>query len=46
MHIDANSAYLSFEAVYRQQQGETLDIRTIASAIGGDLQSRHGIILA
>lgn len=46
MHIDVNSAYLSFEAVYRLQHGETLDIRTIPSAVGGDPQSRHGIILA
>lgn len=46
VHLDVNSAYLSFEAVYRLQHGETLDIRDIPSAVGGDAESRHGIILA
>lgn len=46
MHIDVNSAYLSFEAAYRLQQGDTLDLRTIPSAVGGDPKTRHGIILA
>ena len=45
-HIDVNSAYLSWEAVYRLQQGEELDLRTIPSVIGGDEASRHGIVLA
>lgn len=46
-HIDVNSAYLSWEALYRLNElGETLDLRTIPSAIGGDKKSRHGIILA
>ncbi len=45
-HIDVNSAYLSWEAVYRLQHGETLDLRTIPSAVGGDPVKRHGIILA
>jgi len=44
-HIDANSAYLSWEATYRLQQGEQLDLRTIPSVIGGDEESRHGIVL-
>ena len=44
-HIDANSAYLSWEAAYRLQQGEQLDLRTIPSVIGGDEESRHGIVL-
>ena len=26
-HIDANSAYLSWEAAYRLQQGEQLDLK-------------------
>jgi DNA polymerase-4 len=46
MHIDCNSAFLSFEAVYRLQKGDPLDLRTIPSAVGGDPKSRHGIILA
>lgn len=45
-HIDVNSAYLSWSAVDRLQQGNSLDIREIPSAVGGDPVSRHGIILA
>ena len=45
-HIDANSAYLSWEAVYRLQHGETVDLRTIPAVVGGDEASRHGIVLA
>jgi len=45
-HIDVNSAYLSWEAVYRLQHGDTLDLREIPSAVGGDPVKRHGIILA
>ena len=44
-HIDANSAYLSWEATYRLQQGEKIDLREIPSVIGGDEESRHGIVL-
>ncbi|MBA4698457.1 MAG: DNA polymerase IV [Ruminococcus sp.] len=46
-HIDVNSAYLSWEAAYRiYHLGGCLDLRTIPSAIGGDMALRHGIILA
>ena len=46
-HIDVNSAFLSWEAVYRKQQlGEETDLRDIPSAVGGDISKRHGIILA
>lgn len=46
-HIDVNSAFLSWEATYRlHHRGGTLDIRTIPSAVGGDMSMRHGIILA
>lgn len=46
-HIDVNSAFLSWEAVYREKfQNENIDLRDIPSAIGGDIESRHGIILA
>jgi DNA polymerase-4 len=44
-HIDANSAYLSWEAAYRLQQGEKIDLRGIPSVVGGDEDSRHGIVL-
>lgn len=46
-HIDVNSAFLSWEAVYRlREQGGTVDLREIASAVGGDKSKRRGIILA
>lgn len=45
-HIDVNSAYLSWEATYRLQHGEKVDIREIPAVIGGDEESRHGIVLA
>ncbi len=46
-HVDVNSAFLSWEAVYRKEiLGEALDLRTIPSAVGGDSSKRHGIILA
>lgn len=46
-HIDVNSAFLSWEAVYRlTHKGGTLDLREIPSAVGGDISQRHGIILA
>lgn len=45
-HIDVNSAFLSWEAVARLKQGEDTDLRTIPSAVGGDIQTRHGVILA
>ncbi len=46
-HVDVNSAFLSWEAVYRLYHlGEKIDLRTIPSAVGGDEKKRHGIILA
>ena len=46
-HIDVNSAFLSWESVYRlKQDPSALDLRTIPSAVGGDASSRHGIVLA
>ena len=45
-HIDVNSAFLSWSAVEKLKNGETLDIRTIPAIIGGDTKSRHGIVLA
>ena len=45
-HIDVNSAFLSWEAVDRLRHGETIDLRLIPSAVGGDIASRHGVILA
>lgn len=46
-HIDVNSAFLSWECVYRlSRDPEALDLRTIPSAVGGDASTRHGIVLA
>ena len=45
-HIDVNSAFLSWEAVERLKEGEKVDLREIPSAVGGDIATRHGIILA
>lgn len=44
-HVDVNSAYLSWEAARRVQNGEE-DIRLIPSAIGGDREKRTGVVLA
>jgi len=44
-HIDVNSAYLSWEAVHRLQHGDPLDLRTVPSVVGGDPETRHGIVL-
>ncbi len=46
MHIDANSAYLSWEAVHRLRTHGGVDLREIPSVIAGDPAKRHGIILA
>lgn len=46
-HVDVNSAFLSWEAVFRLRYlNSDVDLRTIPSAVGGDRESRRGIILA
>lgn len=45
-HIDVNSAFLSWEAVERLKEGERIDLRTIPSAVGGDMATRHGVVVA
>lgn len=46
-HIDVNSAFLSWEAVYRLKQSpDAVDLRKIPAIIGGDESRRHGIVLA
>ena len=45
-HVDVNSAFLSWEAVEQLKNGEELDLREIPSAVAGDKNKRHGIILA
>ncbi len=46
MHIDVNSAFLSWEAAYRIQHGDNIDLRKIPSVVGGSQATRHGIVLA
>lgn len=46
-HIDVNSAYLSWSALkILRDDPDAVDIRTIPAIIGGDRQTRHGIVLA
>lgn len=46
-HIDVNSAFLSWESVYRlKKDPSALDLRTVPSIIGGDQKTRHGVVLA
>lgn len=45
-HIDVNSAFLSWTAVEQLKVGSECDLRTIPSIIGGNQESRHGIVLA
>ena len=46
-HVDANSAFLSWTAVYKLRVlGESTDLREIPSVVAGDKESRHSIILA
>ena len=44
-HVDVNSAFLSWEAAKRVRNGEA-DLRLIPSCIGGDPESRRGVVLA
>ena len=46
LHVDVNNAFLSWTAVERLKNGETLDIRTIPAIIGGDESKRKGVVLA
>ena len=46
-HVDVNSAFLSWESVNRLViDPNAVDLRNIDAVIGGDSQSRHGIVLA
>ncbi|EOC99743.1 DNA polymerase Y family protein [Caldisalinibacter kiritimatiensis] len=46
MHIDVNSAFLSWQAAYNKQIGIETDIRDIPAVVGGNQATRHGIVLA
>ena len=46
-HIDVNSAFLSWTAVDRLHRlPDSIDIRDTPAVIGGDQQTRRGIVLA
>lgn len=45
-HIDVNNAYLSWTATYLLEKGYNVDLRKIPSVIGGNEETRHGIVLA
>ena len=46
MHIDVNSAFLSWQAVYDLQRGADVDLREIPAVVGGSQEERRGIVLA
>lgn len=46
MHIDVNSAYLSWSAIKLLQEGYGKDIRKEVSVIAGDPTKRHGVVVA
>ncbi|MBP3901037.1 MAG: DNA polymerase IV, partial [Blautia sp.] len=46
-HVDVNSAFLSWSALKQlTEDPHSVDLRTIPSAVGGDVETRHGIITA
>jgi len=46
-HIDVNSAFLSWSALERLEQNpDSVDLRTIPSAVAGDVASRRGGVAA
>lgn len=46
LHIDVNNAFLSWTAVEMLKNGSNIDIRKRYAVIGGDEDSRRGIVLA
>lgn len=45
--MDVNSAFLSWSALKElKEHPDAVDLRTIPSAVGGDVKTRHGIITA
>lgn len=45
-HIDVNSAFLSWSALEQLADGSETDLRLIPSIVGGDMSTRHGVVLA
>ncbi|MGN0974973.1 MAG: DNA polymerase IV, partial [Gemmiger sp.] len=45
-HVDVNSAFLSWSAVKLLRAGGETDLRTVPAVVGGDEETRHGVVLA
>ena len=46
-HVDVNSAFLSWSAIKKlKEEKGSVDLRTIPSAVAGDVETRHGIVTA
>lgn len=46
-HVDVNSAFLSWSSLrILKENPDAVDLRTVPSAVGGDVQKRHGVITA
>ncbi len=45
-HVDVNAAFLSWSAIQRLRRGDPVDLRTLPAVVGGDEQTRHGVVLA
>ena len=45
-HIDVNNAFLSWSAAEALKKGSDTDLRLIPSIVGGDIEKRHGVVLA
>lgn len=46
LHIDVNNAFLSWSAIEKLKNGSKVDIRKRFAVIGGDEDSRRGVVLA
>ena len=46
LHIDVNNAFLSWTAIDKLKSGEKVDIRNRYAVIGGDEETRRGVVLA
>lgn len=46
LHIDVNSAFLSWSAVKLLEEGHKKDIRNEVAVVAGDPSKRHGIVVA
>ena len=46
MHIDVNSAFLSWSALKQLKEGSKIDLRNEIAVVSGEEASRHGIVVA